>query len=106
MLATKADRLTQGIEQRCANAIESKPNQIGTITECMDVIKLAKQNGYRVIMSHRSGDTEDTTIADLAVGLNMSQIKTGAPIFSQNTAKHNRLLRIEEELGSTSRVWH
>ena len=80
-----------------------KPNQIGTITETYQAFKLARDAGWGTVMSHRSGETEDTTIADLAVGWNVGQIKTGAPARSERVAKYNRLLRIEEELGSAAR---
>ena len=79
-----------------------KLNQIGTLSETMDAIKLAKKNGYTSIISHRSGETEDTTIADLSVALNAGQIKTGAPCRSERTAKYNRLLKIEEQLGNAA----
>ena len=84
---------------KASNSILIKLNQIGTLTETIDAIKMAQQAGWTAIVSHRSGETEDTTIADLAVGLNTGQIKTGAPCRSERTAKYNRLLRIEEELG-------
>jgi enolase len=83
-----------------ANAILIKPNQIGTLTETLEVIHIAKKAGYQSIISHRSGETEDTTIADLAVGTNSGQIKTGAPSRTDRVAKYNQLLRIEEGLGS------
>ncbi|MFA9462836.1 MAG: phosphopyruvate hydratase [Velocimicrobium sp.] len=105
LFVTNTERLERGISQGCANAILIKPNQIGTITEAMDAIKLAKRNGYTTIVSHRSGDTEDTSIADLAVGLNTGQIKTGAPCRSERTSKYNQLLRIEEQLGRGSNFW-
>ena len=84
------------------NSILIKLNQIGTLSETMDAIKLAKKNGYTSIISHRSGETEDTTIADLSVALNAGQIKTGAPCRSERTAKYNRLLKIEEQLGNAA----
>ncbi len=90
----------RGIEEKVANAILIKVNQIGTLTETLDAIALARANGYGVVMSHRSGETEDTTIADLAVATNAGQIKTGAPSRSDRVAKYNQLLRIEEELGA------
>ena len=86
----------------CANAILIKPNQIGTLSETMETVRLAKAYGYGTILSHRSGETEDTSIADIAVALNAGQIKTGAPCRAERTAKYNRLLRIEEELGETA----
>ena len=91
-----------GIREHCANSILIKPNQIGTLSETVEAIKLAKRAGYTTIASHRSGETEDTTIADLAVALNTGQIKTGAPCRAERTAKYNRLLRIEEELGEAA----
>ena len=98
LFVTNPKRLQKGIDEKCANAILIKPNQIGTLTETMEAITLAHQNGYRAIVSHRSGETEDTTIADLAVALSCGQIKTGAPCRTDRVAKYNRLLRIEEEL--------
>ena len=92
-------RLQQGIDQQIANAILIKVNQIGTLTETIDAINLGRRNGYKSIMSHRSGETEDNTIADLAVALNTGQIKTGSASRSDRMAKYNQLLRIEEELG-------
>ena len=86
-----------------ANSILIKVNQIGTLTETLDAIEMAKRAGYTAIISHRSGETEDTTIADLSVALNMGQIKTGAPARSDRVAKYNQLLRIEEELGDAAR---
>ncbi len=100
LFVTNINRLEQGIQQGCANSILIKPNQIGTLTETLDAIRYAHRNGYSTILSHRSGETEDTTIADLAVAVNAGQIKTGAPCRSERTAKYNQLLRIEEELGS------
>ena len=98
LFVTNVTRLTRGIHNGCANAILIKPNQIGSLTETMLAIRTAKENGYRTIMSHRSGETEDTFIADLAVGMHTGYIKTGAPCRSERVAKYNRLLRIEEEL--------
>jgi len=100
LFVTNVERLERGIEEKVANAILIKVNQIGTLTETLDAIALARSNGYGVVMSHRSGETEDTTIADLAVATNAGQIKTGAPSRSDRVAKYNQLLRIEEELGS------
>lgn len=100
---TNTERLKKGIERRCANSILIKLNQIGTLTETMDAIRMAKAANYTAIVSHRSGETEDTTIADLAVALNVGQIKTGAPSRSERVAKYNRLLRIEEGLGRAGR---
>lgn len=98
LFVTNAERLGQGIEQGVANAILIKLNQIGTLTETLDTIQLAHENGYRAVISHRSGETEDTTIADLAVATGAGQIKTGSLCRSDRVAKYNRLLRIEEEL--------
>lgn len=102
LFVTNTKRLAKGIAEGCGNSILIKLNQIGTLSETMEAIKLAKQFGYTSIMSHRSGETEDTTIADLAVALNCGQIKTGAPSRSERVAKYNRLLRIEEELGGAA----
>ncbi|WP_018023524.1 phosphopyruvate hydratase [Corynebacterium ulceribovis] len=96
---TNPKRLQEGIDRKAANALLVKVNQIGTLTETFDAVDLAHRNGYRTMMSHRSGETEDTTIADLAVALNCGQIKTGAPARSERVAKYNQLLRIEAELG-------
>jgi enolase 1/2/3 len=100
LFVTNVERLQRGIDEQAANAILIKVNQIGTLTETLDAIALARSNGYGVVMSHRSGETEDTTIADLAVATNAGQIKTGAPSRSDRVAKYNQLLRIEEELGA------
>ena len=100
---TNPQRLREGIEKGAANALLVKVNQIGTLTETFDAVELAHRNGYRTMMSHRSGETEDTTIADLAVALSCGQIKTGAPARSERVAKYNRLLRIEEELDAAAR---
>lgn len=100
---TNTERLKKGIELGSANSILIKLNQIGSLTETMDAIKMAQNAGYTAIVSHRSGETEDTTIADLAVALNAGQIKTGAPSRSERVAKYNRLLRIEEELGESAK---
>ena len=100
LFVTNSKRLAKGIELGCANAILIKVNQIGSLSETLDAIEMAKQAGYACVMSHRSGETEDTTIADLAVALNTGQIKTGAPCRSDRVAKYNQLLRIEEELDS------
>lgn len=99
LFVTNPKRLQMGIEKHAANAILIKVNQIGTVTETIDVMNLAKANGYACIVSHRSGETEDTFIADLAVATNAGAIKTGAPARSERTAKYNRLLQIEQELG-------
>ncbi len=98
LFVTNSKRLAKGIEMDCANAILIKVNQIGSLTETLEAIEMAKQAGYACVMSHRSGETEDTTIADLAVACNTGQIKTGAPARSDRVAKYNQLLRIEEEL--------
>ena len=99
LYVTAVDRLSKGISLKASNSILIKPNQVGTLTETIDAIRMAQQAGWTTIVSHRSGETEDTTIADLAVGLDTGQIKAGAPCRSERTAKYNRLLRIEEELG-------
>lgn len=96
LFVTNPKRLKQGMEKKCANAILIKPNQIGTITETISTVQLARTNGYKTIMSHRSGETEDTFIADLAVALNTGYIKTGAPCRGERTAKYNRLIAIED----------
>lgn len=98
LFVTNTARLKKGISQGAGNAILIKPNQIGTLTETLDVINLAQKNGYKTVISHRSGESEDTTIADLAVATNAGQIKTGAPCRSDRVAKYNRLLMIEEEI--------
>lgn len=98
LFVTNTNRLNRGIEENAANAILIKPNQIGTLTETLDVIELARNNGYNAVISHRSGETEDTTIADLAVAVNAGQIKTGAPCRTDRVAKYNRLLIIEQEI--------
>ena len=103
VFVTNPERLERGIEEDAANAILVKVNQIGTLTETLDVIRMAKEASYGVVVSHRSGETEDTTIADLAVATSAGQIKTGAPSRGERTAKYNQLLRIEEELGETAR---
>jgi enolase len=100
LFVTNSDRLQRGIDEETANAILIKVNQIGTLTETLDTMALATRNAYACVMSHRSGETEDTTIADLAVATNCGQIKTGAPARSDRVAKYNQLLRIEEELGA------
>ena len=98
LFVTNQTRLKRGIKEQVANSILIKPNQIGTLTETLDTIKLAKQNRYKTVISHRSGETEDTTIADIAVGINSMQIKTGAPCRTDRVAKYNRLLMIESEM--------
>ncbi len=104
LFATNLKRLKKGIEEKSANAVLVKPNQIGTVSETLDVIELAHKNGFKTIISHRSGDSEDTFIADLAVATNSSQIKTGSLARSERVSKYNRLLRIEEELGNSSKM--
>ena len=99
LFVTNTERLKKGIELGCGNSILIKLNQIGSVSETMAAVKMAHKAGYTAIVSHRSGETEDTTIADLAVALNSRQIKTGAPSRSERVAKYNQLLRIEEELG-------
>jgi enolase len=103
LFVTNPTRLTRGINERCANALLVKVNQIGTLTETLDAVALAHRSGYATMMSHRSGETEDTTIADLAVALDCGQIKAGAPARSERVAKYNQLLRIEEELDDAAR---
>ena len=102
LFVTNTERLKKGIDNKCGNSILIKLNQIGSVSETLEAIKMAHKAGYTAIASHRSGETEDTTIADLAVALNMCQIKTGAPSRSERVAKYNQLLRIEEELGNAS----
>jgi enolase len=99
LFVTNASFLERGIAEGVGNAILVKVNQIGTLTEALDTIEVAKRAGYATVISHRSGETEDTTIADLAVAVNAGQIKTGAPSRTDRVAKYNQLLRIEEELG-------
>jgi enolase len=100
LFVTNVERLRRGIEEGVANAILVKVNQIGTLSETLEAIELARSNGYAAVISHRSGETEDTTIADLAVATGAGQIKAGAPSRSERVAKYNQLLRIEEELGA------
>ena len=102
LFVTNTERLKKGIELGCGNSILIKLNQIGSVSETLEAIKMAHKAGYTAVTSHRSGETEDTTIADLAVALNTAQIKTGAPSRSERVAKYNRLLRIEEELGASA----
>jgi enolase len=103
LFVTNPERLARGIAERTANALLVKVNQIGTLTETLDAVSMAQTNGYRCMMSHRSGETEDVTIADLAVATNAGQIKTGAPARSERVAKYNQLLRIEDELDDAAR---
>jgi len=103
LFVTNPERLEEGISRRAANALLVKVNQIGTLSETLDAVSLATSFGYKSMMSHRSGETEDTTIADLAVATGVGQIKTGAPARSERVAKYNQLLRIEETLGDAAR---
>jgi enolase len=103
LFVTNPTRLARGIESKTANALLVKVNQIGTLTETLDAVSMAHRAGYATMMSHRSGETEDTTIADLAVGCESGQIKTGAPARSERVAKYNQLLRIESELGENAK---
>lgn len=102
LFVTNIKRLQKGIDNKTANSILIKLNQIGTLTETLDAIELAKRNGYTAVVSHRSGETEDTTLADVAVATNAGQIKTGAPCRTDRVAKYNRLINIEAELGKTA----
>ena len=102
LFVTNTERLKKGIDMGVANSILIKVNQIGTLTETLDAIEMANKAGYTAVTSHRSGETEDTTIADIAVATNSGQIKTGAPSRTDRVAKYNQLLRIEEELGEVS----
>jgi enolase len=104
LFVTNSKRLNKGIKEKSANSILVKPNQIGTLTETLEVIEIAKKANFKTIISHRSGDTEDTFIADLAVATMSSQIKTGSLARSERVAKYNRLLRVEEELGNQSKI--
>jgi enolase len=101
LFVTNPDRLIRGIEEESANSILIKLNQIGTLTETIDVIELAHRNSLSTVISHRSGETEDTTISDLAVAVNSGQIKTGSASRTDRLAKYNQLIRIEQELGET-----
>ena len=105
LFVTNSERLQMGIDRKVANSILVKVNQIGSLTETLDAVSLATRNAYSAVMSHRSGETEDSTIADLAVATNCGQIKTGAPARSDRVAKYNQLLRIEEQLGESARFW-
>jgi enolase len=102
LFVTNTKRLKRGIDEKCGNSILVKVNQIGTLTETLAAIEMAKRAGFTAIISHRSGETEDATIADIAVATNAGQIKTGAPSRTDRVAKYNQLLRIEEELGETA----
>ena len=103
LLVTNTDRIARGIEEEAANSVLIKLNQIGTLTETIEAISLARGAGWSAVVSHRSGETEDTTIADLVVAMGTGQIKTGAPSRSERVAKYNRLLRIADELGDEAR---
>jgi len=103
LFVTNVKYLRKGIEQNCANSVLVKVNQIGTLSETLDTIEMARLGGYSTIISHRSGETEDTTIADIAVAVNAGQIKTGSMSRSDRIAKYNQLIRIEEALGGTAR---
>lgn len=103
LLVTNVSRIKEAADKKACNALLLKVNQIGSVTESINAVKLAKQNGWGVMTSHRSGETEDNYIADLAVGLCTGQIKTGAPCRSERLAKYNQLLRIEEELGAEAK---
>ena len=103
LLVTNPTRVQKAIDGKACNALLLKVNQIGSVTESIDAVKMCKQSGWGVMCSHRSGETEDTTIADIAVGLCTGQIKTGAPCRSERLAKYNQLLRIEEELGTNAK---
>lgn len=102
LFVTNTERHKKGTKEKCGNSILIKLNQIGTISETLEAVKMAHKAGYTAVVSHRSGETEDTTIADLAVALNTGQIKTGAPSRSERVAKYNQLLRIKEELGDSA----
>ena len=102
LLTTNPKRISKGVAEKCGNAVLVKPNQIGTLTETLTAIEIARSAGWGMVMSHRSGETEDSVIADLAVGTGVGQIKTGAPARGERTAKYNQLIRIEEELGNTA----
>jgi len=103
VFVTNTERLARGIEEKAANSILIKVNQIGTLTETMDAIALGQRSGYSAIISHRSGETEDSTIADIVVATNAGQIKTGAPARTDRVAKYNQRLRIEQQLGAQAK---
>jgi enolase 1/2/3 len=105
LFVTNTERLQRGLDDGVANSILVKVNQIGSLTETLEAVELAHRHGYTAVMSHRSGETEDTTIADLAVATNCGQIKTGAPARSDRVAKYNQLLRIEQDLGDAAAFW-
>ena len=102
MFVTNTERIAKGADLRVSNAVLIKPNQIGSVTETLEAIRMTKNNQWNAIVSHRSGETEDTTISDIAVGLNAGQIKTGAPTRTDRVCKYNQLLRIEEQLGESA----
>jgi enolase len=102
ILVTNVERVERAIREKCANSLLCKVNQIGTLTEAMAASQLSQRHGWTVVVSHRSGETEDSTISDLVVAMNAGQIKTGAPARSDRVAKYNQLLRIEEELGDAA----
>ena len=104
LFVTNRERLSKGISEKTANTILIKPNQIGTLSETLEVINFAHKNNFKTIISHRSGDSEDTFIADLAVATNSSQIKAGSLARSERVAKYNRLLAIEDELGNSAKI--
>lgn len=106
LFVTSPKRIAEGVAMKAANAVLIKPNQIGTLTQTLEAVRLAQQAGYRTILSHRSGETEDSTIADIAVACGARQIKTGAPCRGERTAKYNQLLRIEEGLGNRAAFPH
>src|SRR5690606_13026001 len=103
LFVTNPERLARGVVEKSANSLLVKVNQIGTLTETLDAVSLAQRSGFTAMVSHRSGETEDTTIADLAVAVNAGQIKTGAPVRGERVNKYNQLLRIEEELDDAGR---
>ena len=103
LFVTNPARIARGVEQKLANAVLIKPNQIGTLTETVEAVRAAQAAGWAAVLSHRSGETEDSTIADLAVALGCTQIKAGAPCRGERTAKYNRLLAIEQGLGGNAR---
>jgi enolase len=105
IFVTNTERIQKGIKLKCANSVLIKLNQIGTVTETLDAIRMAQDNKWRAIVSHRSGETEDSFIADLVVGTNAGQIKIGAPARSDRVAKYNQLIRIEEELGAKAKLY-
>jgi enolase len=102
LFVTNTERIAKGMKQNVSNAVLIKPNQIGSVTETLEAIRMTQSNHWNAVVSHRSGETEDTTIADLAVGMNVGQIKTGAPNRTDRVCKYNQLLRIEEELGESA----